>query len=211
MGPPWVFLSLPTSPEEPAKLDANSGCGRYPFLPDTQVVPFPACWSHPGFSPSLSASSSRCSTDLGTDRRAGVFCSGTVSHCLLLSGLPDEHYHCHSHGNNTSTQRPPRSRAPSHVCSHRAPFHQCGGESPFHRAKAGEQPSPRRQGNVSFTQPECFVLGTDSPQGENIPGFQRQLHRVLRALPKDDPALSLPYPEEPFHRPPLSVPDRSIQ
>lgn len=153
----------------------------------------------------------RCSTDLGTDRRAGVFCSGTVSHCLLLSGLPDEHYNYHSHGNNTSPQRPPHGRAPSHVCSSHVPPRQPGGERPFHRARAREWPSRRREGNSPFTQPECFVLRTVSPQGENIPGFQRQLLRVVRALPKDDPALSLPYPEEPFHRPPVSVPDHGIQ
>lgn len=153
----------------------------------------------------------RCSTDLGTDRRAGVFCSGTVSHCFLLSGLPDEQYDCHSHGNNTSPQRPPHSRAPSHVCSSHVPPHQPGGESPFRRARAREWPSHRREGNLPFVQPECFVLRTVSPQGENIPGFQRQLLRVNRALPKDNPALSLPHPEEPFHRPPVSVPDHSIQ
>lgn len=211
-----IYLSLPTFAEKQTKLDTNSlsFCRTWKvFLPARHTShAVPTHWFLPSVSPSFCGFFSlRCSTDLGTDRRAGVFCSGTVSHCLLLSGLPNQHYSYHSHGNNTSPQRPPHGRAPSHVCSSHVPPHQPGGGSPFHRARARERPSHRQKRNLPFVQPECFVLRTVSPQGENIPGFQRQLLRVDRALPKDDPALSLPYPEEPFHRPPVSVPDHSIQ
>lgn len=98
----------------------------------------------------LSVSSSRCSTDLGTDGRAGVFCSGIVSCCILLSGPPDGHYHCHSHGNDASPQGPPHGRARPHLRSRRPPSCQPGRERCFHCSNAGEQPSCWRKGNVSF-------------------------------------------------------------
>lgn len=153
--------------------------------------------------------SCRCSTHLGTDRRAGVFCSGPVPRRVLLSGPPDGRCRCLSHGIDARPPGPPRGAARSQP--HRSPSPGPGGEQRVRWPGAGRRPSGRREGNAALVQPERLLLGTDSPQGENIPDFQRQLHRVLGALPKEHPALSLPHPEEPFHRPSLSAPDCNPQ
>uniref|UniRef100_A0ACB8FUT0 Uncharacterized protein n=1 Tax=Sphaerodactylus townsendi TaxID=933632 RepID=A0ACB8FUT0_9SAUR len=48
----------------------------------------------------------RCSTGLGTDRRAIICCSRTVSQLSIISGPPDKQYQHLSYGDDSSTERP---------------------------------------------------------------------------------------------------------